>query len=230
MTGVNFLHVTETLLPPAAAHRHAAQPTPTDPAEDPRAIRSRQALLAAAAEELRQRPAGAITATDVVKRAKVSRPTLYQHFGDLTSLLVATAREHLAAAFEQLLPSEPQDGMTALRHSMTTLLTALRADAALFRHATRGPGGYQVIQALITVVSERLHTHSPLRTLAGQAGTPPDLERFLATGVVGLVAEWLDTDFLGRDSVASLTDRLMDLMTFQYSPPAQQQNLEGGIR
>lgn len=196
MTGVNFLHVTETSL------------------QDPRAARSREALLTAAADLLRQREAASITATDVVRQAQVSRPTLYQHFGDLPTLLVEATTAQLHLLFDDVLPQTPshtyESGLASIQH----LLEHLVADAALFRNAIRGPSGYLVLRALTDALTQRLCTHSPLQSARDNPDSPRQLVEFLANGTVGLVAQWLDSDFSGADSVNNMTQRLVSLLAF----------------
>lgn len=197
MTGVNFLHVTETQN------------------VDPRTQRSREALLAAATSLLRGRHAAEITATDVVKEASVSRPTLYQHFGDLPSLFIAASEARLRTLFHDTLPVVVTDDEAAGRDSIRQLLQQLRNDADFFCHATRGPGGYAVLQALSSVLAERLRSHSPLRPVLDTRRAPEHLADFLAHGTVGLVAQWIDSDFSGENTIEAMTNHLVTLLGFQ---------------
>ncbi|WP_394163511.1 TetR/AcrR family transcriptional regulator [Galactobacter valiniphilus] len=185
--------------------------------QDPRAARSRDALLGAAAELLREREASAITATDVVRQAAVSRPTLYQHFGDLPTLFVEATTAHLHSLFDDALPHDHAESYESGRSSIEHLLEHLRADAALFRHAIRGPGGHAVLRALTQTLSQRLRTHSPLRTALDSPQTPAQVDEFLAHGTVGLVATWLESDFTGADSVSNMTDRIVALLAFHLA-------------
>lgn len=181
---------------------------------DPRAIRSREALLTAATTLLHQHHAASITATDVVREAQVSRPTLYQHFGDLTSLFIAAAEARLRTLFSVTL-QPVDDEYAAGRDSITQLLEQLRAESDFFFHATRGPSGYAVLQALALVLAERLESHSPVRAIMDLSTTPPRLAEFLAHGTVGMVARWLDSDFTGKNSVEAMTEQIVSLLVFQ---------------
>ncbi|WP_158588328.1 TetR/AcrR family transcriptional regulator [Galactobacter valiniphilus] len=206
--------------------------------QDPRAARSRDALLGAAAELLREREASAITATDVVRQAQVSRPTLYQHFGDLPTLFVAATTAHLHSLFDDALPQDHLNSYEAGLASIEHLLEHLRADASLFRHAIRGPGGFAVLRALTDTLTQRLRTHSPLRTALDSPQAPAQVDEFLAHGTVGLVATWLESDFGGADSVAAMTDRIVSLLAFHLAastgaplaPPAVEQAPTPGAR
>jgi len=66
---------------------------------DPRPARSRAVLIEAASRLLAEGGIEAVTIGAVTRAARVSRATLYRHFG--------TGTELLAAAFEQLLPPVP---------------------------------------------------------------------------------------------------------------------------
>jgi len=198
---------------------------------DPRAARSREALLGSATTLLRERPSEEITATELVRTAQVSRPTLYQHFGDVSTLFVAAAARRLTAIFEDeaptpagvgaLIGSASQQSLESTgRESIRHLLGRLRSEASFFLHATRGPGGYLVLGALTELLAARLRTHSPLRQALASPGTPAQLDLFLAHGSVGLVAQWLASDFTGPDSVEATTDRLVELLAFQLGSAA----------
>ncbi|RKW70044.1 TetR/AcrR family transcriptional regulator [Galactobacter caseinivorans] len=188
---------------------------------DPRAIRSREALLNAATVLLHQHHAASITATDVVREAQVSRPTLYQHFGDLTSLFIAATEARLRTLFTATL-QPVDDDYEAGRASIIELLEQLRAESEFFFHATRGSSGFAVLQALALVLAERLESHSPVRAILDLEDTPPHLAEFLAHGTVGLVARWLDSDFTGENSVEAMTAQIVSLLAFQLDSAVPQ--------
>ncbi|MEV4731884.1 TetR/AcrR family transcriptional regulator [Saccharopolyspora sp. NPDC049426] len=72
---------------------------PEDAEQDPRPARSRAVLIEAASRLLAEGGIEAVTIDAVTRVARVSRATLYRHFGSGTELL--------AAAFERLLPPVP---------------------------------------------------------------------------------------------------------------------------
>lgn len=167
---------------------------------------------------LRSRPAAEITASDVVRRAEVSRPTLYQHFGDLPALIASAVEHRLRDLLEDTLgDAGPVPDTEAGRAGVRHLLALLREDADLFRHAAHGPSGYAVLLALAGTLAERLRSHAPWRAALTRPDCPEQLAEFLAHGAVGLVAAWLDSDFTGTDSVDAMTERLMTLLTLHFT-------------
>lgn len=141
-----------------------AAAAPQTPAEvDPRVARSRETLIAAMTELLREQPIDKITASMVAREASTSRPTLYQHFGDLTGLAVAAAVHNL----EQLLfTAWEEDGMAVARETsdshtnnaaaIRNLLTHLREDQEFFLNVTQGPSSYRVTQAITYALARQL--------------------------------------------------------------------------
>lgn len=139
----------------------AASQTPAE--VDPRVARSRETLIAAMTELLRKQPIDKITASMVAREARTSRPTLYQHFGDLTGLAVAAAVHNL----EQLLfTAWDEDGLAVARETsdsqtnnaaaIRNLLTHLREDQEFFLNVTQGPSSYRVIQAITYALARQL--------------------------------------------------------------------------
>jgi AcrR family transcriptional regulator len=182
--------------------------------------------MGATLDLLAQRPAESLSATDVVQRARVSRPTLYQHFGDLTALIVAAVTMRLQALFDETLPDAP-DAVGAVgaqavadengsgASAIQALLQRLLDEADLFRHALHGPSGYPVMRELAELLARRLQTHGPLRRALDHGAAPEHLARFVGHGAVGIVADWLDVPGEERESVSTVTERLTALLLFQ---------------
>jgi AcrR family transcriptional regulator len=155
----------------------------------------------------------------VVHHAGVSRPTLYQHFGDLTSLIVAAVTTRLQTLFDTTLPqddsSEPvlpigaRDGA-----GIEALLQRLLEEADVFRNALHGPSGYPVIRELSGLLATRLQQHGPVRLILQQGRTPDHLARFIGHGAVGIVTDWLDVPVESREPVSVVTNRLTQLLRF----------------
>ncbi len=68
---------------------------------DPRAIRTRNALVTAAIEFLRKYPANKMSVSQIVKDAGVSRQVFYQHFPDLNALIYTAGTVVLGGAYER---------------------------------------------------------------------------------------------------------------------------------
>ncbi|MGO1320641.1 MAG: TetR/AcrR family transcriptional regulator [Galactobacter sp.] len=185
---------------------------------DPRSARSQDALIRATLHLLSEREAETISVTDVVHLAKVSRPTLYQHFGDLPTLIVAAVTARLQTLFEESLPNQalttPQDD-TSGSAAIHVLLQHLLDQADVFHHALHGSSGYPVIRQLSELLARRLQEYGPLHHALKRGATPDHLARFIGHGAVGIVADWLDVSPAERDSVDDVTARLTALLHFQ---------------
>jgi len=188
-----------------------------DRATDPRSQRSRDALIGATLALLQEREGTEITASDVVRAAQVSRPTLYQHFGDLPTLLATAVGHRIRVLFADVL-GEGEAGPEAARDGVAQLLTRLHAEAALFRHAVNGPSGYAALRELAAALAERLRHHAPWRATLDAPDAPAGLAEFLSHGTVGIVAGWLETCSAEADAVPRLTDQIMTLLTLHLNP------------
>ncbi|MEM7337442.1 MAG: TetR/AcrR family transcriptional regulator [Actinomycetota bacterium] len=115
-------------------------PSTGEPKQNPRTTRVRQVVLDAAIELLLNCGAGEVTATRVADETGVARTTIYRHWPDQPSLLLATI-EALVAPHSATLDSGD------LRADLTTTLTRLRTRletrqvrpvfSALVDHASR---------------------------------------------------------------------------------------------
>ena len=97
-----------------------------NPREDPRVVRSRACILAAAVRALEEEGASGVTIEGVAARAGVAKTTVYRLWADRNELLVA--------AFEQLSERPVVEATADLRADVTgivvALLRALRDDPA----------------------------------------------------------------------------------------------------
>jgi AcrR family transcriptional regulator len=99
-----------------APHGAAAGPEPVD-RRDPRVERSRQAVLAAAAELMAETGWGGVTIEAVSARSGVARTTIYRHWPDLHGLL--------ADAMESVLEPCPEPDTGTLRGDLTVIMRGL---------------------------------------------------------------------------------------------------------
>ncbi|GAA3886852.1 hypothetical protein GCM10022381_31160 [Leifsonia kafniensis] len=180
---------------------------------DPRAIRSRDALLAIAEQLLDEAHADGLTVTEVASRAGVSRPTFYQHFADVSALIAAAVVAEIEASFAR---SDAQftdrTGVEFLRGTNRMLLEQVSLRRDVYRRVLRGSSSYVVLSAAVGYISTRMSEHVLGAHLA--QGSPADDDRItaIAAGSTWLVLQWLETDFTGRDSPEAFAQRLTDLM------------------
>src|SRR6185437_14463112 len=139
----------------------------TSHATDPRAARSREAILAAALDLLAREGPGAITHQRVAQQAGVGRATAYRHWAapeDLLRDVLLSAELPFFAA-----PALP------LRPWLRAELRQLADELALpLMEQTRSGGAGARPHRHITVITERLAAAFALAVDAGELDTAPD--------------------------------------------------------
>ncbi|MGO4105333.1 TetR/AcrR family transcriptional regulator [Leifsonia sp. YAF41] len=184
-------------------------PEPTDP----RAIRSRAALLAIAEQLLGEARADELTITEVASRAGVSRPTFYQHFADVPALIAAAVVADLEASFARSdAQLTDQAGVEFLRGTIRMLLEHVSLRREVYRRVLRGSSSYVVLSAAVGYISTRMSEHVLGAHLAPGSRADDDRITSIAAGSTWLVLQWLETDFPGRDTPEAFAEHLSDLM------------------
>lgn len=161
---------------------------------DPRALRSRAALVDAMIDALDEGTTpSAISITDIVKRAGVSRPTFYQHFGDMPSLVHAAALDRLRGAFE-LVPEASADAeWAAYSHAATTILLGHLLEHSTFYLSVLHDTGLTPVSDIIEVLSERFLDVAPFSpAIRSDPENARERAEFLAAGITWSVVRWLD--------------------------------------
>jgi AcrR family transcriptional regulator len=106
----------------------------------------RRRLLDAALEVVDERGFHELTVQAVARRAGVTRPVVYEHFGDLEGLLLALAEREEAAALATLAAIVPEDPAgrepdELLAGAIEAFLTAVRRAPRTWRLVLRPPDG-----------------------------------------------------------------------------------------
>jgi AcrR family transcriptional regulator len=169
---------------------------------DARQRRTRAALHAAVLALAAEGDPGEITVTALAERAGVHRSTVYEHGGSPLGVLQAALAEELDALREQHLRDVPaEQTAAALREVTLGVFAHVERHAAVYRNLDGASGA-----TLHAFLSEHFQTST--RMLLAQAslsipfavaGVDPALVedatvRYVADGVVGLIAVWLHTD------------------------------------
>ncbi|MCL2516590.1 MAG: TetR/AcrR family transcriptional regulator [Microbacteriaceae bacterium] len=185
-------------------------------ADDPRAVRSRLALIAAGTELLDAHEFDELSITQVVAAAGVTRPTFYQHFGDLSELARAAVAARLTAEFTRHDPAQAASAETQadwqerVEPIARELLEHLAAHRDFYRRVLRGPRSGSAVDAVVEIVATRILDNSPL--LAGLDDSSSDEVRdsvaIVSGGLVWLLGAWLRTSLTGRDSVPAMAHRV----------------------
>ena len=189
----------------------------TSQATDPRAARSREAILAAAFDLLAREGPGAITHQRVAQQAGVGRATVYRHWAAPEDLL----RDVLLSAELPFFATPALPLRSWLRAELRQLadelaLPPVASLAIALMEQTRFGGAGTRPHRHITVITERLAAAFALAVDAGELDTAPDAERAAAhligplvyrttlqaapvpdqllTDVIEAVADWRQSD------------------------------------
>lgn len=191
---------------------------------NPRTQRAQDALKAAAFKLVSKRPVADISLTEVAEEAGVSRPTVYKLFDDVPTLVAQTSMDYLNQALIRIDDELAADGfdqvvsLDASRESeyfeklMERFIAAVYADKEFYYNAVYGPSMSQIMVGFTQILDERMRTHHIGKRF--QQKHPDDLDAAndyraaLSAGVVWLVVRWLDSDFTGANSPASISHRI----------------------
>lgn len=142
--------------------------------------------------------------SDLVKRAGASRPTFYQHFGDIPTLMHEAAMHRLEHVFESL--PEPKPGAMWKDFATTnfeTLFLHLTEHRDFYLAIVHGPSGVKALDRLVAFLAGRLITVSPMkerireRTLNHtniSKDAPERFAQFLAAGLISVAISDLENE------------------------------------
>ena len=153
----------------------------TSQATDPRAARSREAILAAAFDLLAREGPGAITHQRVAQQAGVGRATVYRHWAapeDLLRDVLFSAELPFFAAPALPLRSWLRAELRRLADELA--LPAVASLAIALMEQTRSGGAGTRPHRHVTAITERLAAAFALAVDAGELDTAPDAERAAA--------------------------------------------------
>src|SRR2546430_9199586 len=147
----------------------------TSPAIDPRAARSREAILAAAYDLLAREGPGAITHQRVAQQAGVGRATVYRHWAapeDLLRDVLFSAELPFFATPALPLRSWLHTELRQLADELALPAVASLAMALMEQTRPGGPGARP--HRHITAITERLAAAFALAAATGELDTAPD--------------------------------------------------------
>ena len=185
-----------------------------EPARDPRVRRTRAAVLRAAFDLVSTRGTTSVTVSEIAEAADVSRRVVYQHFGDLDTVLLEAG---LDLARRELLPRladlrEPVDG-----HAEALAMARHFAEHVVFYRALlTGSCAFAVDRGLIRLmlpVNRQAVQHLYGDQLSEQAAE--DLATFITGGVGSFVTTWV---VAGAPDPEAFTDRLMNVISLLMEP------------
>lgn len=171
---------------------------------DPRAVRTRRALVDATVELLADHPARELSVTAIVRRAGVSRQVFYEHFADRGSVLFAAAESILGPIYADFVREfEPRRGyaeqVAGLIRSMNERGAEVRS---LMDSSTQGKATSYLLGLLTDAIRPDLQAHLEAAGVEAGEEAVADTARFLAAGTQALLvcgfAEGAEPEEVGR--------------------------------
>ena len=155
---------------------------------DPRQLKSRAALIAAAIALVDERDVVDISVTDLAGRAGLTRMTFYQHFPDRDSLLQAAGVERFESALVDFGAAEGQ--RRGLVVGSRVLLDLLSKNRVFYQRLLNGTSGIQTYQAIQTFLGDRI------AIAASFDGIELDEAQrvFLGGGAMAHISRWLSDE------------------------------------
>jgi AcrR family transcriptional regulator len=187
------------------------------------AVEPRARLLAGLSDALRERSYGEVTVADIVRCARTSKRTFYEHFADkhdcFVALLLLSNVELRAAIADAVDPSQPWS--TQVRQGVRALLGLVQAQPHLFLNWFRavpslGDEGRELVREGMTTFVDLLHTLADTPELKRAGVRPParELGIIVFGGLRELIATALEE---GRDP-ESLLDVAADALSALLAP------------
>lgn len=177
------------------------------PTQDRRIRRSKAALIQATITLVSERGTATVPLSDIAEAADVSRPVVYQHFGDRDNLLLESAVD---LATRELLPRV--SGATTRRDGALALVKHFADHRAFYRAVLTSSCAFALnksLTALLIPLNRQLVQEMFGGTLDPQ-GTA-DYATFITGGGAALVNTWVVEGDEPLDP-EEFTDRLMRLM------------------
>lgn len=194
--------------------------------QDPRYIRSYEALAAAVCELAATRPVPEISVTMLTERAGVSRPTFYQHVADVRELVRDVALRRLGAATPKLPILDLNRGSDVPAASAELAAAILQPLQHLARHqhfylnVLDHAGTPDLFARVIALLAERMDTRA-FAPVATDSGIPAD--RFATVvhgGIMWSIVSWLH----GRptiDAAAAMASEVGTIFSTLLAGPRQ---------
>jgi AcrR family transcriptional regulator len=159
---------------------------------DRRVRRTRHALRHALLELILEKGYDRVTVEEIIERADVGRSTFYAHFRDKEDLFLSSFEEEIREAFSAN-ATEAEPGSPEVSPSLLIFRHAA-AHADLYRALVKRRGGWPLVRRHLEQVLTDLY-EARLGAASADSGVPTRAAAtFLANGLLGILAWWLDAD------------------------------------
>lgn len=165
--------------------------------------RSRQRIVDAATELVRERSYGQLRVGEVMERAGIGRTIFYRHFDDLGDLLVRAAREAIEELYEAqqaLAETRVEHGPQAVRPAIELAVDVYRRHGPLLRAVSDAARSDELVAAGRAPILARFDglVAEALRRVEAETGRPFG-DRAETARALNLLAEAYLLDAFGRE-------------------------------
>ena len=183
---------------------------------DARIVRTRESLIQAIDAALHAGDEKLPSITELCAAAGISRPTFYQHFGDVPSRVAAAGVDGLQKMFDAAASERPpsMSSEEATPGFIRTLIEQLFSDGDYYRRVLDASDTHAFQESVVEYLVDRLLAFSPLGEGAGDDAERAHRARaatFIAAGVTWLVVAWIKQG-PDRPSVAAAADEVTRLL------------------
>ncbi|MGI6590474.1 MAG: TetR/AcrR family transcriptional regulator [Eggerthellaceae bacterium] len=181
--------------------------------DDPRSQRTREALMNAAFSLASEHSVSDISLTQIAKEAGVSRPAVYQQFGDVPSVVMVAAERYISDIFaridEKISVGDDKDYLVGM---MELFIQGVYEERDFCRNALSGPSGGKIAAHTIEFLSDRMGSRLIGKRLSAAGSASKDCLTAIAAGEVWLLEEWLNSDFADRNAPECIAGRMAEVM------------------
>lgn len=151
---------------------------------DPRAVRTREALLSATKQLLNDHPVDKLSVSQIVKAARVSRQVFYEHFIDKNGVILAAAEDILLPAYEEFADHFIND--SSYVEQVTRLVAHMHEYDAAIKHliesSVHGVLNRRICEVMVNKIAPKLEASFIEEGVEYNEETLQDTARFLVVG------------------------------------------------
>lgn len=183
----------------------------------------RRRLLAGMAAAIAERPYPQVTVADIVRLARTSRRTFYEHFADKQECLVALIQDShqriVAAIADAVDPTAPWTAQ--VRRAVQAWIDGVRADPDATLNWIRilpalGPDARQLMRATLAAYADLIHRLADNASFVRAGVRQPSPQE--TTMLLGALRELIATTVEDGDDIASIVDIATDFTIRVLTP------------
>lgn len=178
--------------------------------EDRRIRRTKRLLRQALAELMNEKEFKDITVKEITERADLNRGTFYFHYTDTYDLKDAIENELVQVLQENLETYRPTEENHSVQDIADAVLGYIQENRFIVRTLFRDTSGEGIRSKMMRVLEDTIYRVQTTHMLEGNDGQRKYVCRFLANGIIGMVAMWLEQE--KENSLEGITATLDDLI------------------